>query len=787
MDPQERLSLEQELLDLLKKRQGIEKDTLEDSRDFANVLQSQVREIKEQVIQRNKLNSISRSIVKQSEELYSIHEDELGTSKSLNDLAKKRQDLEKIQIQLSSFLGTIKTGNAKTDVDINKSIKDQILNTQKLLKETKEVENTSNKIANSFGVKTFGAISDITKKIPGLNRFSKPFEDAAEAARKQALINNDSLILQSGKGLTKEKIKQLGFEKELNGLTGKAAANKAKSLGLEIKTSNTFLAGIKSIGPSLAKAFGPAAIILELVQAFFKLDSLAGDTAKSMGISYSQATQLNSEFNSIANRSNNIFVTTKGINESFNQINTALGTNGKLSEELLVTQTELVKQAFYSVEAATMLSKLSLATGKPAKEITTQFLGQAKALNLVNGTAINEKQLLESISKVSKATLATFAAQPGKLAEAAYEAKKLGLELNQIEAIQSSLLDIESSIAAEFEAEVITGKQLNLERARYFALTNDLAGLSKELSDQGITQAQFSKMTVIEQEAIAKAMGMSKDIMGGMLMEQAAISALSSIDGKNAKEKYDNAVKLYGVEKANQMLGDDTLAQQMQSASIQERLVQTVEKLKEAFVSIAEPLMNIISPIVNILSPVLSGISQIVGYIVEGFKTLLPVLVPIAGILAVMYARTIALAIASAAKSAFQALGGIPIVGPALALAAIGYAASKIKQDSKPQSVGDISSPASGKTQVSTKEGGLFELSKNDDLVAAPGLINKLNTPSQPLIINQSSQQQTTSIDYDKMALAMSRVQVQTNLDGVRVSSELQKAPLGIWLQEKYN
>jgi hypothetical protein len=321
MDPQERLSLEQELLDLLKKRQGIEKDTLEDSRDFANVLQSQVREIKEQVIQRNKLNSISRSIVKQSEELYSIHEDELGTSKSLNDLAKKRQDLEKIQIQLSSFLGTIKTGNAKTDVDINKSIKDQILNTQKLLKETKEVENTSNKIANSFGVKTFGAISDITKKIPGLNRFSKPFEDAAEAARKQALINNDSLILQSGKGLTKEKIKQLGFEKELNGLTGKAAANKAKSLGLEIKTSNTFLAGIKSIGPSLAKAFGPAAIILELVQAFLKLDNLAGDTAKSMGISYSQATQLNSEFNSIANRSNNIFVTTKGINESFNQIN----------------------------------------------------------------------------------------------------------------------------------------------------------------------------------------------------------------------------------------------------------------------------------------------------------------------------------------------------------------------------------------------------------------------------------------------------------------------------------
>ena len=35
---------------------------------------------------------------------------------------------------------------------------------------------------------------------------------------------------------------------------------------------------------------------------------------------------------------------------------------------------------------------------------------------------------------------------------------------------------------------------------------------------------------------------------------------------------------------------------------------------------------------------------------------------------------------------------------------------------------GDIISPAKGKTMVSPKEGGLFELSKNDDLMAAPGL-----------------------------------------------------------------
>lgn len=765
MDPQERLSLEQELLDLLKKRQGIEKDTLEDSRDFANVLQSQAKEIKEQVIQRNKLNSLSRSIVKQAEELYSINQDELGTAKNINDLAKKRQDLEKSQIQLSSFLGTIKTGNAQTDADINRSIKDQILNTQKLLKETKEVENTSNKIANSFGVKTFGALSDITKKIPGLNRFSKPFEDAAEAARKQSLINNDSLILQSGKGLTKEKIKQLGFEKELNGLTGKAAANKAKSLGLEIKTSNTFLAGIKSIGPSLAKAFGPAAIILELVQAFLKLDNLAGDTAKSMGISYSQATKLNSEFNSIANKSGNIFVTTKGINESFNQINSALGTNGKLSEEILVSQTELVKQAFYSVEAATMLSKLSLATGKPTKEITAEFLGQAKALNLTNKTAINEKQLLESISKVSKNVLATFAGQPGKLAEAAYEAKKLGLELNQIEAIQNSLLDIESSIAAEFEAEVITGKQLNLERARYFALTNDLGGLAKELAAQDITSAKFSKMNAIEQEAIAKAMGMSKDTMGGMLLEQEAISKLSQGDTEENRKKLAMLKERGFSMQSIAELGQEELDRQMESASMQDKFNASVEKLKEVFVGVAQSLM----PILDILSSVFG----IVGKIVSFFSSLgaggilAAMIAPLSKavtIMKVFKAEGFKAAVVSIFKSFSQLPFGLGIPLAIGAVAGLGTLMSKV--------------PGLAVGGTVTGEGSIMVGEKGPEILSAkPGAtVTPLNKVNAATVNNQQSQ----TIDYDKMAQAMSRVQVQTNLDGVRVSSELQKAPMGI-------
>ena len=66
---------------------------------------------------------------------------------------------------------------------------------------------------------------------------------------------------------------------------------------------------------------------------------------------------------------------------------------------------------------------------------------------------------------------------------------------------------------------------------------------------------------------------------------------------------------------------------------------------------------------------------------------------------------------------------------------------------------------------------GSIQLNKDDSVIAGTNLLPKGSSRAP---------QQAPSIDYDKMAQAMSRVKVQTNLDGVRVSSELQKAPMGI-------
>ena len=64
-------------------------------------------------------------------------------------------------------------------------------------------------------------------------------------------------------------------------------------------------------------------------------------------------------------------------------------------------------------------------------------------------------------------------------------------------------------------------------------------------------------------------------------------------------------------------------------------------------------------------------------------------------------------------------------LGVVAVLAGVGAGMAYLDSTTEPKKIGDMFSPAMGKTMVSTKEGGLFELSDNDDIIAAPGLASK--------------------------------------------------------------
>ena len=301
-------------------------------------------------------------------------------------------------------------------------------------------------------------------------------------------------------------------------------------------------------------------------------------------------------------------------------------------------------------------------------------------------------------------------------------------------------------------------------------------------------------MNVLQQESVAKAMGMTADTMGGMLMDQEAMSKLSGIEGDNAKEKFDNLVKQVGMEEAKKRLGDETLANQMESASTQDKFNASIEKLKELFVTLIDPLMPILA--------LFGDIATLVGYIITPFTTLTSILNGVADGLGTVIGFLVAAGAAALVLNSSLTFG----IGTAIALDAAGAAIVYLKNQSKPQSVQDgIASADKGPFTITDSYGATAITSVGDGLAVSPNIntvnptlrsagavqqappqsitspnINAVNSTLRPAgAVQQAPPQPNAIIDYEKLAQVMSKVTVQSNLDGVAVSSRLQ-TPMGI-------
>jgi len=112
-------------------------------------------------------------------------------------------------------------------------------------------------------------------------------------------------------------------------------------------------------------------------------------------------------------------------------------------------------------------------------------------------------------------------------------------------------------------------------------------------------------MNVIQQEALAKAVGLTREQLAESLIEREALANIGAADAAQARARFDQLVATYGYEKAIQELGDERYGQQLASQSLQDRFNKSIEKLRELFVSLAEPVLQIISPFVDLVTSIL--------------------------------------------------------------------------------------------------------------------------------------------------------------------------------------
>jgi len=225
--------------------------------------------------------------------------------------------------------------------------------------------------------------------------------------------------------------------------------------------------------------------------------------------------------------------------QSAEALYSAMGGTEKLSKNTLKTFIQLNTYAGMSADNLAEFHNYAKLSGKDSGVVVTNMAGAALSAIKNNKLAVSQKVLLGDVAKVSDVIKLRYQGQEKELVKIVADAKKYGLELSKAEDIASSLLNIEDSLSAEMEAELLTGKELNLEKAREAALNGDIDTLQAEIAKNAGSIEEFNNLSVISQEAYAKALGMSRQDLSKMLKDQKSNLAVNG----NLVDEQQNGIK----------------------------------------------------------------------------------------------------------------------------------------------------------------------------------------------------------------------------------------------------
>lgn len=313
---------------------------------------------------------------------------------------------------------------------------------------------------------------------------------------------------------------------------------------------------MKAALPGIMKAFkeglnDPAALLLGLVRLVGKAFNEVQEEVVTLGRLTGDASTAFATFNTRVATTVDVLKIANSLTKSI-----GLSANAAFSSQTLAAAAEYQNTLGLSAEEAGKLAFFTEATGRNLDSSLESAVSTVSAFNRTNRTAISQGVVLRDIAATSDGITASFVGQAGAIAEAAASARRLGLELNRLDAVASSLLEFETSIEKELEAEVLTGRQLNLERARELALSNDLAGVGREIFENSVSIAEFGSLNRIQQEAQAAALGLSRDELAriaylrgievGLTSEQAALAAdvsLGDMQRMTIQEQFNKALQ----------------------------------------------------------------------------------------------------------------------------------------------------------------------------------------------------------------------------------------------------
>ncbi len=335
----------------------------------------------------------------------------------------------------------------------------------------------------------------------------------------------------------------------------------------------------------IGAAFKGLAVIIEfIIGLLFRGDKLTTSIAQNLGVSKRQA--------------QGMLLALRDANIEFGESNFNLDQMIAAQNQFVKTQGVLTASSFEQAKAmATLTERLGLsgdnaallltymqANGEEFDKVFNSVQETASAINRVNENGINAQMIFQELGNTSADILANFGFSFKEITKAVSATRRLGVSLTQARNIADGLLDFESSITAEMEAEILLGRQFNFERARAAAATGDIATATQEVlkQTQNLTEEQLKSPIV--QQAIAKATGLStEEFIKARKIQQALIKDRGKLTKllNSAKSAEEKALIEQGI------LRGASIDQIKKNISVQDKFNNAIQNVKDQFQSLA--------------------------------------------------------------------------------------------------------------------------------------------------------------------------------------------------------
>jgi len=179
-------------------------------------------------------------------------------------------------------------------------------------------------------------------------------------------------------------------------------------------------------------------------------------------------------------------------------------------------------------------AKLSKAMGNVSSASTATLVSQIGVYSQMARTAgVSSKIVMDDVAANTE-LFAKFGKDGGdNIMRAAIQAAKLGISLSDVASSAESLLDFESSIEKQLEAEVLLGRGLNLDYARRLSFAGDMEGLQKELVRLVGSEHEWNELNFVQRQAMAGALGMSAEKVASIVGAEERLALAQEHSQKN--------------------------------------------------------------------------------------------------------------------------------------------------------------------------------------------------------------------------------------------------------------